>query len=250
MDQLLNHTIRRYLTRQMSPVETRSFEQRLAAEPALVLELSAYEALLLHRDQTLRARLIARSRQRAAGQTAGTLSARTGGRQMYRWAAAAGLALLVTAIGFWYNSSSARAGRIYASHYQPLEISAQLGGGQPTPEQVTWQEAVQAYERHDYATTLAKASQASQLPDYQDQAYLLIGASYLETGRAPEAIPVLQQLGQKVRRNYEKALFYLALAYLQQKETGQARTTLEQLAALRPTTPLVQEATDMLKELK
>ena len=222
-------TIEEYLRKQMPPDERLAFESKMAADPGLAADVAFYEALLLRHDSKIKARW------RAEGEAMlGTsLAARPSPRiRRMQWAAAAALALLLTATGIWYTRFYNPYAAIVDEYREPYKYSGNLGAAGNGAEDGQWRHVLEAYRSEDYREAIGSAGQLLQSPKYADEARLLSGVAWLQRGRPEDAVRAFE--GVKTPALREKARFYTALAYLQAKAPEKARDILESIETNSP----------------
>lgn len=230
MEKKADPAIERFLSRAMTPEEQHAFQARLNAEPALVAELAFYQALWLHRDEQAKARWAAKGKAlfRETGQPAAPLRS-TFFATPYRWAAAATLALLVTAAGFWFVTHRQDPyQQLYSANYEPLPASGQLSGATgATPEQKIWDKAFELYALGKYDQAIAEVNQ---LKPATAQVYLFAGSCYLEQNRPAEAIRAFEQVDPAALSLYQRAQFDIALAHIRARNIALAQAQLQRIA--------------------
>ena len=234
-------TIEEYLRRQMPPEEKKAFELKIATDPALAADVAFYEALLLHHDQKVKAKW------RAEGEAmfnAPMVARPTVRVHRMQWAAAAALALVLTATGIWYTAFYNPYRSIVSEYREPYRYSGALGGADSGMEDSQWRQTLESYRSKDYKSAVESAESLRQSAKYADNARLLSGVIWLEKGRAQEAIQALESVQSPVL--HRKAQFYTALAYLQAKEPDKARDILNAIAA---DSPYRSKADEILKKL-
>lgn len=229
MENQLYAAIEEYLRKQMPPDERLAFESKMAADPGLASEVAFYEALLLHHDSKIKARWRAEGEAMLGNSLAAHPSPRI--RRM-QWAAAAALALLLTATGIWYARFYNPYAAIVDEYREPYKYSGNLGAAENGAEDSQWQHALEAYRSEDYREAIGSAGQLLQSPKYADEARLLSGVAWLKRDRPEEAVRAME--GIKTAALREKARFYTALAYLQAKEPDKARAILDSIEANSP----------------
>lgn len=225
--------IERYLLRRMSSDEQKSFEQRVGADPDLALELAFYQALWLNRDEDMRSRWTAKGRALLQGQSlsepsAGSFSFWT---RSYRWAVAASLAVLLTAAGYWYLSMQQDAyENLYTTQFEPLKDAQLLSPSAEAPVEQTWKQAFAQYSAQQYDLALGTLEQLKTEPSYRQQAYLLAGFCFLEQNQPEAAVREFQQVERQALSLYNKAQFYIALAYIRAHDKPSAQAQLKRVA--------------------
>jgi len=237
MENRLDPDIERYLRQQMPPGERHLFEQRLAADPELVAETSALEAMLDYDDRKLYSQIYTDAEKLLSAPAPGLLP-------KWTMAAAAFLVLALVAWFFWpgadpatqtpASSPAKNDSLIYAAHYDRLRLSGSLSGGTSD----NWQEASRDsaygfYQAKKYDQTLAITARLYNQPSFKEEARLLAGVSLLESGRTTEAITQLGQVSAeaKPRLIFHQALLYQALAQIRNHQAPQAAATLRQITA-------------------
>lgn len=248
----LNPVITRYLTGQMSAAERQAFEARMAADPELAAEVVFYETLQHQHDQDLK------KEWHALGQdlldTAGPAAEIpasplrvTHRRLNFRWAAAATLALALSAAGFWwYHSLPTRGEKIYAEQYTALDES---GGtlGTPNPQDA-WTKAYRSYRAKHYEQARREAAPLLSQENEADRARLLIGLCWLESGHTTEARQALSQVRPTAVAYYWTARFGLAFAYLRDNDLEQANAVLRDISQNADTPEARKKAEELLSK--
>lgn len=256
MEKKADPAIERFLLHTMTPEEQQNFQKRLDSEPGLAAELAFYQALWIHRDQQAKARWAAKgktlfqqtSQPQATPKTPPPVL--TASRPNFHLRAiAAGLAFLLVATGVWYIVIRQNPyQQAYQAHYERLNSSSLLSTATGTPEQQSWQQAFDLYERKEYDAALNQASQLTSSPAYHNQAYLLTGACHLEQNRPEEAIRAFEQVEPSALSLYNKAQFNIALAYIRGRDVDKARVQLKKVAA-DPESPYRKVAGEILERL-
>ncbi len=237
MENRLDPDIERYLRQQMPPGERHLFEQRLAADPELVAETSAFEAMIDYDDRKLYNQIYTDSEKSLSAPAPSLLP---------RWtmAAAAILVLALVAWFFWPGANPStptpastpakKDSLIYAAQYDRLRLSGSLSGAAAE----NWQEAARDsaygfYHSKNYREALAVSARLYDQPLFGDEARLIAGVSLLESNRVEEAIAQLAQVSAEARPKqiFHQALLYRALAQIRNHQIPQATATLKQIPA-------------------
>ncbi len=234
-------TIELYLRRLMPPEEQRAFESEIATNPELAAEVAFYETLLLHHDQKLK------TTWRAKGEAMldTPLEVHIPAANRTRWAAAAALALLLTATGIWYTAFYNPYRSVVAQYAEPYRYSGNLGNSAAGNEDVQWQKTLEAYRAGEYKKAVEAATPLLQSARYADEARLLTGIASLERGKPEEALRALEAVQTPMLR--AKAQFYTALAYLEAKNVEKAKSTLN---AIAPDSPYRKKADEVMIRLE
>lgn len=237
MEKKADPAIERYLLHAMTPDEQQQFQTRLAAEPELVAELAFYEALWLHRDQQSKNRWAAKGQQlfKSGDQTQPELTVTHSSvwqrfsQSPYRWAVAATFALLIVAAGIWVTRDPYQ--NLYSAYYERLPSSSQLSGYQYDGENSipvaakTWEQAFELYAVEKYDQALQKVAKLTP----NANTYLFTGTCLLEQNRPMEAVQAFEQVDRKALSQYNRAQFYIALAYLRAHDADKARDQLTKI---------------------
>lgn len=173
----------------------------------------------------------------------------TNGRKWWVWTSVGVIVLLSLTGGyFWAESAglfASRTQKISRSALQPLEnVLFISNNGQALADLQTGMAAYEA-ARYDEAASLLKGY-VSRNPDNTARVYL--GVAQLMAGQSKEAIPPLADAAQSPEPPIqEAALYYLALAYL---ENNNARAAIQALESIPPDSFFSHSAQDLLKKLK
>jgi len=207
----------RYLDKELTAEEIIAVEQRLAAEQGLREEL---ERLKLAREAV---RLYGLKQQvgKIHTQMRGTgsvipISRRNNIQTISRWTMriAAIVVLAVLGIGV-YQYSTLSNEKLFAEQYQPYEIRASRGA-----ETESLVEA--AYKKKDFPGVIAAFNNS---PTHVTADYFLVGQAYLQQNNAKEAVSNLELANASADTSHlykDESEYYLALAYLKDKQTDKA----------------------------
>lgn len=232
-------TIELYLRRLMPPEEQRAFESEIAGNPELAAEVAFYETLLLHHDRKLKTAWRAKGESMLDTPLEVHIPA-----NRTRWAAAAALALLLTATGIWYTAFYNPYRSVVAQYAEPYRYSGNLGTSAAGNEDVQWQKTLEAYRAGEYKKAVEAATPLLQSARYADEARLLTGIASLERGKPEEALRALEAVQTPMLR--AKAQFYTALAYLEAKNVEKAKSALN---AIAPDSPYRKKADEVMIRL-
>ncbi len=213
----------RYIDNEMSEAEKEDFEKNLTSDPALREQL---ERLLMAKDaaryyglaQSVEAvRKQWEGKMATTAQEAKIVPIKSYVRYIF---AAASVIILVIAITTIYRYLSVSTDKIYQQTYiayTPGTSRSEAGAAHPIED---------AYRQKNYAEVI-RLAQATQLDAKQQ---LLLGLSYLETGKASDAIKEFQLIRSGKDPTYiPDAEFYQALAYLKNKEAAKALPLFEKI---------------------
>jgi len=138
-------------------------------------------------------------------------------KRVIRYTLAVAASILVILIGVNLFRSQPSSGKLYDQAFVDYDASGERGSSQAN-------ELVTLYRQHNYKDVVEKAG--GQKLSQKDS--LLVGISYLKTDKFPEAVHWLQSISiQNPAR--QDAEFYLALAYLKNKNYDEAIRLMEQI---------------------
>ncbi len=220
--------ISRYLLGRLSVAEEKEFQRRMkdpSFQQELALQKEIAEAVVQSEDSRLKAMLEAE--ESAIGEEpkpAGLL-----GQRPLRLAglAIAASFLLILAI-YWVLNREQSSPGLYASYFQPykntlVSVERELG------DKTLLQRAFAHYEDKEYQEALSGFASLLSTGPNDDIAFYQANA-LLSLGRAPEAIPILENIIRNGQSQYvSQAKWYLALAYIQEGLFTSARPLLEEL---------------------
>jgi hypothetical protein len=160
----------------------------------------------------------------------------------FRWIAIAasfvGIVLISTFSIYYFSEKSSS--NLYATNFQPYpNVVAPVVRGQNINTPIT--DAFQAYEKEDYKLS---AKLFEDIPE--DYALLYGGISNLEINQNQKAIIQLNKLSLQKGKYQEISEWYLALAYLKNNETKNAK---EVLNSIGQNQQFYEQATELLRNL-
>ena len=173
-------------------------------------------------------------------QTHHTQALRTEVKQMYtrvkarrqqkvRWyyaAAAVILLSMVSLAAYWYLLSPASE-QLYATYYTVYPAQRITRGEDTTSYSV----GLRLYSEGQYAEAIPYLEPLAATDSLRDRMHLLLGNAYLQTGQLAEAQRVLSKVAASDDALLrQQGQWYLALSYLKQEDTSQARAILEELS--------------------
>lgn len=142
------------------------------------------------------------------------------------------------AIGFvllaalWWLRLPSDSESLFSSFYQiPQPTQIQLRGAPNEAAQQNIQPALAAYQKGDYQSAITLLEQHQEAFPSDHQTYLWMGIAQLEVGNEEKAIQAFQELRTKEKVYYEKASWYLILAYLKQGKPHLAEEIANELQA-------------------
>lgn len=200
-----------YTEKLMGAMEARSFEQRVASDPALAEELAAYRTtrsavVEFHNDQHVRA-LLKGVEQRTSEPE----------RNWLRWAAAAAVVIGLGATATFLATRPTDLPSL-AAEFQVPESGLPVYMSAGLSPQVIMDQAMQAYGSGDHAEAL---EQLSQLPT-TDTVLFFTALCNIQLGHDPTAS--LQAVATKANSVYRtKALYHLMLHAMSTNDRGGAQ---------------------------
>jgi TolA-binding protein len=257
-DQDKYEKIEAYLRGDMAGEELRQFEKSLESDNALSSEVELFrnldealadEQALKLQKETLKLGETYFNKQETTATPVRRLS-------VYRrpLAIAASIALILSlGVLFWTLNSgggSLTNEELYTAYYEPYAFSETVRGGDEP--QNAYEEALSAIEQEDYAAAIGLLQTHLTEQPSDMRATFALATSYLETDppRWSEAAASYQTViedGNSLMVNQAK--WYLALIYIKQGETGQAKPLLQALQSSADK-KLAQQAEGILKELE
>lgn len=128
--------------------------------------------------------------------------------------------IALAALYFWPGQTT---DSLFNSYYQtPQATHFHLRSTAPTPPEKSTQAALDAFQQKDFEQAILLLNQYLKEQPNDHWAYFWKGISHLEMGDPSLAIPALQRTREGNNEQYEKASWYLLLAYLQKEENRQA----------------------------
>lgn len=223
-----NDLIKKYLTDKLSPEERNAFEQEMENDPFL---MEAIEGLSMVNGKWSMEKLNALDNDLQNSIDAKILNPQKGkiiSISFFRYAAAACIVGILALVSWRLISveKSIDEQAIYASYFKPLtNPDATVRGENNDTEE---SKAIQAYEKEDYFEAVnAYQKLVANNPDNVKN-NLFLGISYLGTNQPKKAIDILNKITTSEEFRFD-IQWYLALAYIKNKELQSAQTTLSNL---------------------
>jgi FimV-like protein len=248
MHENIDHTeiIERYLEGELSQEERLAFEARLHAETALAEEVALHQHLRTGIQASGRNRMLdmlaETDRKMPAYHPPAQIipfgeAARS---RFYQIAAAVILLLIPLYLVLDYNR---RPNKLFAAYFSPHQ-AVMVESGDPMAQ------AMQEYQRQNYAQALPILEKMLSERANHDTTLFYQGNSSLALGKADEAISSFEKLTtDQANPFYHEAQWYLALAYLKDKQPEKARNLLNSLSA-DANHPHQKQAAELLQKLK
>lgn len=237
--------IERHLRGRLSADEQTSFEQRLAAEPALAAEVRFHKEI----EQSLAGEAIHDFRyalKKVDAEWQPTARRRTLRTFLNPWSLSIAAGILLVIGMFAGNFFAPEPDDLYFQYFEALPVRVDMSVDQPT--NALRQEAVAAYVDKDYATAAERFSLLLERDDHTQRDILFTGISQLAAGQAETAANTLGPLLNGDREVAEAARWYAALANLRLQRTEQSRQLLTRIIAEK--SYRWQDATALLEALK
>lgn len=223
-----NELVKKYLANELSPQERNAFEQEMENDPFL---MEAIEGLSMVNNQwSMDA--IEKVEEEVNHKIDMKINEPKKGKvvsmSFFRYAAAA---CIIGIIGFAsykmiFVTKQLDEQAIYASYFKPLtNPDATVRGENGATDE---SQAIQAYEKEDYFEAVnAYQKLVANNPDNVKN-NLFLGISFLGTNQPKKAIDVLNKITTSEEFHFD-IQWYLALAYIKNKELQNAQTTLSNL---------------------
>ncbi|QMU30515.1 tetratricopeptide repeat protein [Adhaeribacter radiodurans] len=209
---------------------------RLGLEKAMNQEFqqtSLYKDLLASTtteiDQNLKNRFVLLEEQLAAKEEKVIpLQSKPVNRSLYYWLSGVAACLILGFFVYLFWQNQHKPEQLYAKYYEPYMIASVQRNGSA---QNTQQQAMQAYEEGDYQLAAKAFESCLSLTPQDIDCRFYLGLSYLETQQLPKAEQTLKQVIQATPNEYTtRAQWYLALVYLINNKSKDARLLLQELS--------------------
>jgi len=227
-DQLLDS----YLKEELPQVAREKLQKRLAQEPVLAEALSMRQLISkgvkpLGRQHLKKLFQEADKELDASTNSTSINLLQSSKPSLFPWLAAASIAILL-GLAIWWTLDSSTPNRLYLAHYEPFpNLIAPIDKGGSNEDVLA--EAVQAYERADYATATQKFEL---LEPIEKDARIYYGLTLLQSNQMKEAITELTLVASDKDNRFQQAgEWYLVLAYLKNKEVAAAKIAHQKILA-------------------
>jgi hypothetical protein len=216
MDESLHNEERilKYLDGLMEPGEKLSFEQELAANPSL---REATESLRL----SINAVQLMGTRERVASIHNQMINEVSPGRRkakvvplrkMMQFAIGAAAGIILSLLGYFgYKIYHLSPESLYNESYVAYDPSSVTRGDTPAPTEIQ-----RLYSAQDHQSVISQTKGNEESLSPKDR--LMVAIAYLETDQPEPAIKRLEQLSKEENNYKPDAEYYLALAYLKNKD--------------------------------
>lgn len=224
MDEDIYTLIERYLAGELTPEEKKSFEDRIKSDLDFAEKVSLYRSLgenLKSRfsgeqdEQRLRESLQAISKEEITKKSGKVISL-----QWYHWAAAASIALIAV---FWFYTTTPT-----LPHYSDYAIHGSLSLTERGDDSLKHQ-AEEAFNAAKYEQAVHYFNQLLEADPDNTELQLYKGISLLELDRYEEAESIFDPIKNSTTVYQDKAIWYLALSALKQKDYDKCKALLNQL---------------------
>ena len=139
-------------------------------------------------------------------------------RKMIRYSLAIAASIIIILVGVnIFTSSQVSAGKLYSEAFVDYDASSVRGSESQT-------DVVSFYQQHNYSAVIGKANTQS----LSQKDSLLVGLSYLKVDNLPAAINWLEAISIQ-NSTRQDAEFYLAMAYLKNKNYSEALKLMQQI---------------------
>jgi predicted Zn-dependent protease len=225
MDEDIYTLIEQYLAGELTPEQNRAFEDRIKNDPEFAEKVGLYRSLSTNLksrfsgeedEQQLRETLSAISKAEITKKSGKVISL-----QWYHWAAAASIALIAI---FWFYTRTPTLPQ-YSEYAYHGTISLAERGDDSLKHQ-----AEDAFNSARYEQAIHYFNQLLETDPDNTELQLCKGISLLELNRYEEAESTLQVIRNSATVYQDKAIWYLALSALKQRDYDKCKNRLDQLS--------------------
>ena len=221
--------IERYLDRNMTPDESKNFEQRLSQESDLALEYTTHKNAIteLKRREKLKVELrgiFDEVRQKKEAQTSKPRYSR-----LYL-AMAAVVSLFIAVWALFLNTDRSNYSELYDEFYTPLPVNGVNRGDIDNNNESNLTQALLLYQNKEYEQALVKLEDLTKDKDAPPKLWVYIANCHMNTGdlvKAEEAILIAETNGGNFTRQY--AEWYRALVYLKENDITATKNLLQKI---------------------
>jgi tetratricopeptide (TPR) repeat protein len=225
MDEDIYILIEQYLAGELSPEETKAFENRIKSDPELAEKVGVYRSL----SENLKSRFTSEQVERQLRESlsaiakaeVGNKSGKVISLQWYHWAAAASLALIAV---FWFYTTTS-----ITPQYDDYSNHGSLSLAERGDDSLKHQ-AEDAFNSGNYDQAISFFNRLLDADPDNTELQLYKGISLLELDRYKEAEAIFHVIKNSETIYQDKAMWYLALSALKQKDYDKCKTLLDQLS--------------------
>ena len=224
-----NKTIKKYLSNQLTPLERNAFEQEMEKNEFLKESVEGFEMnsmpLTMDKMDDIESDLHHKMEEKVRQTKKGKLIF----MNVFKFAAAA---CIISIIGIatyriFFSSEYLSEQEIYSCYFKPLtNTDAIVRGENDTTDEA---KAAKAYENEDYFEAVNYYQKLVSNNTDNVKNNLFLGISLLATNQPKKAIDVLNSITLSEEFHFD-IQWYLALAYIKNKEIQNAQTTLNLLS--------------------
>ncbi len=223
-----NELIKKYLSNELSSAEQNAFEQEMENDPFLMESIEGLTMVNSHWSMESINETEHNLHQKIDGRISVPQKGKVISLSFFRYAAAACIIGILGLVSWRliFTQKSINEQEIYASYFKPLtNPDATVRGENSTTDE---SQAIQAYEKEDYFEAVKYYEKlVSNNPDNVKN-NLFLGISFLETNQPKKAIDVLNKITISEEFHFD-IQWYLALAYLKNKDIPLAQTAFSNL---------------------
>lgn len=224
-----NDLIKKYLADELSSQERNAFEQQMENDPFLK---ESVEGLLLQKEHWQIHQLEKLEHELMPLQNTESITivkhSKNRSFRFFKFAAAASIIGVIVFVGWqhFFVAKNINTANVYADYFKPLTHPDATVRGENMEKEET--KAIQAYESEDYfaAVNYYKKLVENHPANVKDN--LFYGISLLATNQPEKAIDVLSNIQTSVEYHYD-IQWYLALAYLKNKQIQETKKSLNEL---------------------
>lgn len=223
-----NRIIEKYLANELSPEERNAFEQEMEADDFLKEAVEGLEALKVKQPEISISSIQEETEKRINLLSNKSKKGKLISISAFKMAAAACIIGLLCFISFrlFLNNQPVNEQEIYASYFKPLtHPDGNVRGENNLSDEKL---AVESYEKEDYFEAVNYYQQLVKEHPRNVKNNLFYGISLLATNQPKKAIEVLNKITTSEEYHYD-IHWYLALAYIKNKELDNAQKTLKAL---------------------
>ncbi|MEO5999634.1 MAG: tetratricopeptide repeat protein [Chitinophagaceae bacterium] len=137
--------------------------------------------------------------------------------------------VIITTVTFLSVNSSSATDRIFSEYYHPFSSVVQASRELPNNSPSQKDQAFDAYNREQYSESIKMFTNILSYGS-DETAIFYLGNAYLSTGKYKEAEITFTRYLNEYKEFAVESTWYLALSYLKQKKTKEARPLFEQLS--------------------